>query len=116
MFLPFRAKNPPESVPYATYALIGINVLVYLFTADYSRYGLSVTQWAIDNLAISDEKFSIWRIFTSMFLHENIEHIAGNMLFLWIFGASVEGRLKAAKYVTIYLLSGVIGDLMFEAF
>jgi len=53
-------------------------------------------------------KKNIWlSILESMFLHGSILHIAGNMLFLWIFGNNVEDRLGRAKYLAFYLLSGL---------
>jgi membrane associated rhomboid family serine protease len=50
-------------------------------------------------------------LFTSMFMHGGIAHIAGNMLFLWIFGDNIEDRLGHIKYVIFYLLCGVIASL-----
>jgi membrane associated rhomboid family serine protease len=50
-------------------------------------------------------------LFTSMFMHGGIAHIAGNMLFLWIFGDNIEDRLGHVKYVIFYLLCGVIASL-----
>ena len=110
LFLPFKAKNPPEHVPYATYSLIGLNTLVYLCTSN----GLEIRESAMRALAVSDATFSVWRIFTAMFLHADIFHIAGNMLFLWIFGAPLEGRLRPLKYIALYLTAGVCGTLLDE--
>jgi membrane associated rhomboid family serine protease len=47
-------------------------------------------------------------IFTSMFMHANILHIAGNMLYLWIFGDNVEDMLGHFRFLSFYLLCGVI--------
>jgi membrane associated rhomboid family serine protease len=47
-------------------------------------------------------------IFTSIFLHANLLHIGGNMLFLAIFGPSVEDRLGAVRFLAFYLLGGVV--------
>jgi membrane associated rhomboid family serine protease len=53
-------------------------------------------------------KKNVWlSIVQSMFLHGSILHIAGNMLFLWVFGNNVEDRLGKLKYIAFYLLSGV---------
>ena len=46
-----------------------------------------------------------------MFMHGGIAHIAGNMLFLWIFGDNIEDRLGHVKYLIFYLLCGVIASL-----
>src|SRR5574338_1012316 len=50
-------------------------------------------------------------LFTSLFMHGGIAHIAGNMLFLWIFGDNIEDRLGHVKYLIFYLLCGVIASL-----
>jgi membrane associated rhomboid family serine protease len=50
-------------------------------------------------------------LFTSMFMHGGIAHIAGNMLFLWIFGDNIEDRLGHVRYVFFYLVCGVIASL-----
>jgi membrane associated rhomboid family serine protease len=50
-------------------------------------------------------------LFTSMFMHGGIAHIAGNMLFLWIFGDNIEDRLGHIKYLIFYLLCGIIASL-----
>ena len=50
-------------------------------------------------------------LFTSMFMHGGIAHIAGNMLFLWIFGDNIEDRLGHIKYVIFYLLCGIVASL-----
>jgi len=50
-------------------------------------------------------------LFSSMFMHGGIAHIAGNMLFLWIFGDNIEDRLGHVKYAIFYLLCGVLASL-----
>jgi membrane associated rhomboid family serine protease len=56
--------------------------------------------------------FSVYfTLFSSMFMHGGIAHIAGNMLFLWIFGDNIEDRLGHIRYLIFYLLSGVIAPL-----
>ncbi len=111
MFLPYRAKNPPEHVPYVTYTLIGLNTLVYALTSDHL---LSVRESALHAFGVSDETFSLPRLFSAMFLHENPLHLIGNMLFLWIFGASLEGRLRPLKFTLLYLTAGLVGGVLDE--
>jgi rhomboid family protein len=50
-------------------------------------------------------------LFTSMFMHGGIAHIAGNMLFLWIFGDNIEDRVGHVRYVIFYLVCGLIASL-----
>jgi membrane associated rhomboid family serine protease len=47
-------------------------------------------------------------LFTSMFMHGGFLHIAGNMLFLWVFGNNIEDRLGRLKFALFYLLAGLI--------
>jgi membrane associated rhomboid family serine protease len=50
---------------------------------------------------------SWWPVFAHMFLHSGIVHLLGNIWFLWVFGANVEGRIGAFRYLLLYLLAGV---------
>jgi membrane associated rhomboid family serine protease len=108
ILIPYRAKNPPERFPWVTVALIVTNVLIYACT---TRYFLAVRESALEQLAFSHETLNPWRILTAMFLHGDPMHLIGNMLFLWIFGSSVEGRLGRLKFLAIYALAGFIGAL-----
>jgi membrane associated rhomboid family serine protease len=53
--------------------------------------------------------FSLADAITSLFLHADIVHIGGNMVFLWIFGDNVEDRLGHVRYLAFYLLCGIAG-------
>ncbi len=50
-------------------------------------------------------------LFTSMFLHGGFMHLAGNMLFLWVFGNNIEDRLGLVKFIIFYLLTGLAASL-----
>jgi membrane associated rhomboid family serine protease len=67
--------------------------------------------------AIRVPEKSVWiSLLSSLFLHANILHIAGNMLFLWVFGRFVEGRFGPLPFLALYLISGVAGTLLHVAF
>jgi rhomboid protease GluP len=57
-------------------------------------------------------KGEIWRLFTAMFLHGGLEHVAMNMLSLWFVGRVVEVWFDKISYLSIYLVSGLIGGLI----
>ncbi len=59
---------------------------------------------------------SVLTLFSSLFLHGGWLHLAGNMLYLWIFGNNVENRFGAFNYIIMYLASGVIATLFFSLF
>jgi membrane associated rhomboid family serine protease len=107
--LPFRSKNPPEHFPYATYTLIALCVLISFITADYSRSWLDLRDSVLYSCAVSQDHFTLFRLFASLFLHANLFHLLGNMLFLWIFGAASEGRLGVWKFLLVYFVSGMLG-------
>jgi len=56
---------------------------------------------------------ALWMLVTSMFLHANPAHLGGNLLFLLIFGTSLEEQVSRKKWLTMYLLSGVTGSIAF---
>jgi membrane associated rhomboid family serine protease len=109
MLLPIKSKNPPESFPFVTCALILLNVLIYAFT---SEYGLIIKEQVLEVGGFKSEDFPSFTMLTSMFLHGDLFHLLGNMLFLYIFGFAVEGRLKWHRYTVLYFVSGLSGDLL----
>jgi membrane associated rhomboid family serine protease len=56
---------------------------------------------------------AVWMLFTSMFLHANPAHLGGNLLFLLIFGTSLEEQVPRGKWLATYFLSGLVGNLVF---
>lgn len=108
-FLPYRVKNPAKNFPYATLTLIVINVLIYMFT---TQYYLEITKAAQKAGAFAFGESSPFCFISSIFLHGNLEHILGNMLFLWIFGPPVEDRLGIGKYLGLYFVTGFAGAFL----
>ncbi|WP_375691146.1 rhomboid family intramembrane serine protease [Pseudooceanicola sp. LIPI14-2-Ac024] len=107
---PLRDHNPSGRVPYVTYALIVLNVAVFLLALPLqasveginSYYG----EWAMIPARISQFD-GLWTLLTSMFMHGGFLHIAFNMLFLWIFGDNLEDEMGHLPYLGFYLLSGL---------
>ena len=113
------------STPYVTYALIALNVAVFLFLQlpnDAFTYGFSVVPKEIltgvdlvrgvpiggSVIPQAPGPHPIWlTIFSAMFMHGSWAHLGGNMLYLWIFGDNVEDALGHFKFVIFYLLCGV---------
>lgn len=59
---------------------------------------------------------TVWTIFTAMFLHGGIVHLAGNMLFLWVFGATIEDTMNRPRFLAFYLCGGLAATLTQVAF
>lgn len=113
--IPIRDGIPTRKTPVVNYLLIAVNVLVFLwmFLMPESTFETMVNKYAMvpahfaDGVTLAD----IMTIFTSMFMHAGWAHIAGNMLYLWIFGDNVEDRMGHGRYLVFYLVGGVVASL-----
>src|SRR5882762_6183030 len=120
--IPLRDDQPSFSTPFINYFLIVLNVLVFLFEVSVSTQNpemlnafISVfgmvprhTVAVLSGNSYDSPVTAILPLFTSMFLHGGFRHLAGNMLFLWIFGDNVEDYLGHFRYLIFYLSSGII--------
>jgi membrane associated rhomboid family serine protease len=140
MIFPLYDDNSDRTTtPIVNYILIAINILVFVFlqqlgTNDKFTYAFStvpeeirtgrdirtadrvveapVTGQQLLLPGLQPTPFSVYlTLIISMFMHGGIAHIAGNMLFLWIFGDNVEDRLGHVRYLIFYLLTGVLASL-----
>jgi membrane associated rhomboid family serine protease len=109
--LPIYDENRPSRRPYVTWGLIAVNVAVFAFffmqgpraqSNAFSEYG------AIPAEILQGHK--LWTLVTSMFMHGDILHLLGNMLFLWIFGDNVEDTLGRGKYLIFYFMGGFVAS------
>jgi len=111
---PFRDHNPSTTTPYVTWALIAINVIVFLISMPFAENEVMLAafydDWAMVPARIAQGQ-DLHGIFTSMFLHAGIMHIFGNMLFLWIFGDNLEDVMGHLGFLLFYILSGVAAAL-----
>ena len=108
---PLRDHNPSERTPFITWALIAINVVVFLsyFPGIGGQEHLLMAfymDWALVPAEASQGQ-ELHTILTSMFLHGGWMHIIGNMLFLYIFGDNLEDQLGHLGYLLFYLAGGV---------
>lgn len=104
---PIRDHNPSQSTPYVTWAIILANVMMYLLTLPMGdHYG---ALWA--NLALYPDAVThgvyLHGLITHMFLHAGLMHLAGNMLFLWVFGDNLEDQMGHRSFAIFYLLGGL---------
>lgn len=107
---PIRDHNPSGRPPYVTYFLIAANIAVFLAywtSVDHGR-GLDIFlfNWGLVPARIMAGQ-GYETILTSMFLHGGWLHLAGNMLFLWIFGDNMEDALGHFGYALFYLAAGL---------
>jgi rhomboid family protein len=115
--IPLKNLNPRSSMPFVTFGLIAVNVLVFIYQLTLSphaaerfifTYGVVPRNLQIalggGHVGLFD---ALLPFFTSMFLHGGWLHIIGNMWFLWIFGPDVEDRLGHFWYLGFYLICGI---------
>lgn len=123
MFLPFYDSNPKQriSLQVITVGLIVFNVAMFLVfqgaVIDYPDYRLAlipVTFFAEQarppDLIFVPEEITI---LSYMFLHGSWLHLAGNMLFLWVFGDNVEDAMGHVKFLIFFILCGIAGGLAY---
>lgn len=111
--IPLRDSIPSSRPPVINYLIIAACILV--FVVQLSHEDLLAGRFAFNPAYIvgphASERpltFTLLTILTSMFMHGSILHLAGNMLFLWVFGDNVEDRMGHARYLIFYLLCGTI--------
>lgn len=90
-------------------SLIGLNILVYVLTM-LPGIGNSIFYSGMSvNYLIADGQW--WRIISSFFIHDSFTHLLFNMFSLFLFGPELEKIAGKARFLTIYLLAGIIGNV-----
>ncbi len=120
--LPLYDLTRPIHRPYVNYGLIVINAVVFVFEVVFTKNfdpqqtgvlfdGLGLVPYYLINTFNGAGLVTFATLVTSMFLHAGILHLAGNMLFLFVFGGNVEDALGHNKYLSFYLAAGIAGGL-----
>ena len=117
MFIPLHDDNPLKNLtrPYVNYGLIGVTVLVFLVTggADSDPVHEAALSFGLVPSVVNDIRElpaqyvlipEVATYFTYAFLHANFLHLAGNMLFLWVFGDNIEDAVGHLRYFVFYLM------------
>ena len=126
--IPLKDINPTRTTPIVNIALIVANVLVFFYmvytstlvrgseNAIMMAYGTvpaRLNQWLAGRIPA---EAALLPLVTSMFLHSGLMHLAGNMLFLWVFGDNVEDNFGHLGYLVFYLVCGVGSGLIHVLF
>jgi membrane associated rhomboid family serine protease len=119
--VPLRDDNPTRIVPVVTYAILVINIVVFVYELSLGpNLEAFFRVWAVIPRELSAYflgeptglPFPAWiTLITSQFLHAGFLHVAGNMLFLWIFGNNVEDKLGHVRFLIFYLACGALAAL-----
>lgn len=106
--IPLRDVIPSRTTPIVTLGLIGLNLAVFLFQSTLDEEQLRAF---IHAAGLVPADFAWRHALSSMFVHAGVAHLAGNLLFLWIFGDNVEDRLGHGRYLGFYLAAGTVAAL-----
>lgn len=115
--IPLRAENPRRTFAFVNLLLIVANIIIFIYQASLppragealiSTFGVvpARAERALQ-APVANTRVAAVPLVTSMFLHGGLLHLLGNMLFLWVFGGSVEDRLGHIYYGLFYFLCGI---------
>ncbi len=120
--IPLKDDNPTTIQPVVTLTVIGLCILVFLWQSSLSQESSQAAIYAlgfIPAVLIGNAELPaqlIWvpaptTVFTSMFLHGGLLHLAGNMLYLWVFADNIEDSMGHGRFLLFYAVCGVAAAL-----
>jgi len=114
VFLPIGTDRPLRRPTLVNYVLIGACVVVFL-----AQLIVQDTEWGrrtITALMLRPTDMVWWNLLSYQFLHADFMHLAGNMLFLWVFGPNIEDRLGRWGHLALFLVGGMAAGGLHAAF
>ena len=116
--IPLKDDNPTTRRPIVTYFIIGLCTLIFLIqfgSQSYKTGQLFYSYGLIPSVLMGHDQLPMdlyvlpayLTIFSSMFMHGGFMHLAGNMLYMWIFADNIEDNLGRKKFIIFYILSGI---------
>ena len=113
MLIPLKDENPTKNFPLFTIIFIASNTLVFLYQVSQPMaIATTFNTFGLIPVNLIESPISTYpTIYSSMFLHSGIAHLAGNMLYLWIFGNNIEDILGKFRFVIFYLVCGTLASL-----
>lgn len=113
LFIPVKTDAPVRRIPHVNRTIIALNVLVFfVFDALGGFLGGDMAEMK-RRLVLDPMNLHLYQFFTYQFLHGDLVHLGGNMLFLWIFGNGVNSKLGHLAYLFFYLAAGVFAGVGF---
>ncbi|MFQ5481872.1 MAG: rhomboid family intramembrane serine protease [Nitrospinaceae bacterium] len=111
--LPLYDENPTKHFPLVTLSFLGANIYIFVMEVSAPQGAAAfIAQYAmIPALVLREPLAQYPSIFSSMFMHAGWGHLAGNMLYLWIFGNNIEDVLRKFRFILFYFTCGAIAAL-----
>ncbi|MGD2108205.1 MAG: rhomboid family intramembrane serine protease [Phycisphaerae bacterium] len=113
VLIPIRTESVIRRTPMVNYLLVGANVLAFLLLNDALSQG-ALAELRSRYLALHPDHPAVYQFFTYQFLHADLWHLLGNLLFLWVFGNSVNSKMGNGPYLMFYLAGGVFAGWGFS--
>ena len=115
LLLPYKTSIRPRHTPYANYALIAVNVFIFLLSYYPHRNPFTgepemLRSW-VNYFMLNAERPALWQFVSYAFLHGGFLHIIGNMFFLYLFGNNVNDKLGNVGYLAFYLAGTVFSGI-----
>jgi rhomboid family protein len=114
--IPIADESPRRYVPIVNYLIIAANIFIFFYQpADLQGKKLFFNSFGLVPANVSNfqgDYYIYSTLFSSMFLHADLMHLFGNMLYLWIFGDNIEYVLGHIRYFVFYIVVGVGAALM----
>lgn len=118
--IPLKDENPKKHLPFINLIFIAANIVVFYYqpslqnqTIEFFNYFGVIPEKLFGVLtALNKGDFMvIGSLFSSLFVHADFMHLAGNMIFLWVFGDNIEYAIGHVRYVVFYLFCGIAATL-----
>lgn len=108
LLFPYSTDRPPRRTPWATYSIIALNVLIF----GWWWFGTHRSEAVLRSLSFIPAAASWPTWITTLFIHGGWLHLGFNMLFLWVFGRSLEDAMGTVLYTATYLAAGISATLL----
>ncbi len=113
--IPIKDEKTPKHFPVITVLLVLLNTVIFILQR-YTKVDFAEFAGFVPYMLSRLRTISFLFIFSSMFIHGSFLHLAGNMLYLWIFGDNVEDRMGHLHFIFFYFIGGIIATLIYAGF
>jgi membrane associated rhomboid family serine protease len=118
--IPIRDNVNRRTLPFFTITLMAVNVFIFFFQI---TLGTAMDEFIALYAVVPAKIYAVFlsplseypvliTLITSLFIHGSLFHLLGNMMYLWVFGGTIESRLGHARFLFFYLLTGIIATLV----
>ncbi len=109
--IPIKTDLVIKRPPYANYALIAVNIIIFALSYQSNRAAEGPLQGWTEMFILNSARPQIWQFVTYSFLHSGLQHIIGNMFFLYLFGNNVNDRLGHTGYICFYIAGSIFAGV-----